>query len=148
MYCTAIDVQGLIKNFEITDTSTVTLDELNNEIIPEVCRQIDDRLGNYYVTPITGADALITINLIAKRLSAAEVMGRVFLGMGTSDSPQALTWQKQADADITRIIKGDITLRDALPTDDTPVPMSRQVSSRLSNPAYSTPPLFSIGKKF
>lgn len=147
-YCAITDVQALIKGWEIDWNSMVTTDEVTNDIIPEVSQQIDERLGKYYVTPVTGKNALLTLNRIAKWMAAAELSDRVYLGQAPSESPQAANWRTLAEADLTRLEKGDIILTDAVSTDDTPEKVSQMISSNLSNPAYCNPPKFSMGMKF
>lgn len=146
-YCTLADVQALIKGFVIDESQSVTPDEVNNDIIPEVSRQIDERLGMYYVTPITGTNALLTLNRISRWMAAAEVADRVYLGQAPSESPQSKVWRDLAEADLTRVEKGQILLTDATPTDDTPEAISRLISDKLSGP-NSTRPKFSMGMRF
>ena len=161
-YCVLVDIQGLITSFTITATSTVTQDEVNNDIIPMVDRYIDDRLGQYYVTPITGTNALLTVNRISRLLCAAEVAERVYIGQAPSESTQSTIWRQQAENTLKRLTTGDpaavakgasptagmIILTDAIPTGDTPEPMSAQVSDVLSTPAYTGQPFFSTQMKF
>lgn len=148
MYCTLQDAQSLIKSFVITNSTAVTTDEVNDDIIPEVSRRIDERLGKYYVTPITGTNALITLNRIAKWYAAAEVMDRIYLGQAPSASPQSASWRGLADKDLQRIVDGDIILTDATPTGDTPEPISQKISSNLTSASYPNPPVFDMGKVF
>jgi len=147
-YCTLTDVQGLITGFTITATSTVSQDTVNNEIIPMYSRYIDDRLGKYYQTPITGTNSLLTLNRIVKQLCAAEVVERVYIGQGPSDSIQSTTWRKQAEDDLTRLANGGIILTDAVPTGDTPQPMSVLIGDNLSQATRQTPPAFSMAQRF
>lgn len=147
-YCTLTDVQALIKSFTIDSTTNVTDTEVTNDIIPEVSRQIDERLGKFYATPITGTDALVTVNRIAKWMAAAEVADRIYLSQAPSESSQSKTWRTLAESDLTRLVKGDIILTDATPTDDTPEKVSQLISDNLSSPARTTPPMFSMGMKF
>ncbi|MFB5192656.1 hypothetical protein [Alicyclobacillus fastidiosus] len=146
-YCTLSDVQALIKGFTIDENASVTPEEVTDDIIPEVSRQIDERLGMYYVTPITGTNALLTLNRISRWMAAAEVADRVFLGQAPSESSQSKTWRDLAEADLTRVEKGQILLTDAVATDDTPEAISRLISDKLSSPT-SGRPKFSMGMKF
>lgn len=162
-YCALADVQGLITGFTITTTSTVTVDTVDNDIIPMVDRYIDDRLGQYYVTPITGPNALLTINRIARLLCAAEVAERVYIGQAPADSAQSTVWRQQAEDTLARLTTGDptakaakgatptagmIILTDAVPTGDTPEPMSQKISDVLSTATYTGSALFSTQKQF
>ena len=161
-YCALADVQAMITGFTISTTSTVTQDEVNNDIIPMVSRYIDDRIGQYYVTPITGTNSLLTVNRIARLLCAAEIAERVYIGQAPSDSQQSTVWRQQAEDTLRRLTTGDptavakgapptagmIILTDAVPTGDTPEPMSAQVSDILSTPTYTGSPLFSTQKTF
>jgi len=165
-YCVLADVQSLITSFPITATSTVTANTVTNDIIPTVDRYIDDRLGQYYVTPITGTNSLLTINRISRLLSAAEVAERVYLGQAPADSLQSTAWRQQAEDTLSRLTTGGpagagkgaakggsptsgmILLTDAVPTGDTPQPMSQQISDNLSSPGYTGTPLFSTQKQF
>jgi len=161
-YCALADVQSLITSFPITATSTITAATVTTDIIPAVDRYIDDRLGQYYVTPITGTNALLTINRISRLLSAAEVAERVYIGQAPADSLQSTVWRKQAEDTLSRLTTGDpaavakggtptsgmILLTDAVPTGDTPQPMSQQISDNLSSPSYTGAPLFSTQKQF
>lgn len=140
-YCTVTDVQNLLSavNIKITDTSKITVTQLETEIIPEFDRYIDDRLGRYYVTPITGEKALLTMNRIEKYLVAAEVVERVYIGQTPSDSPQATTWKNFAEADLQRIIDGEIILFDAQPSGETPEQAVSMISDNLSRPGAPRP---------
>lgn len=147
-YCTLADVQALITNWAIDSESTPSDTTVNDEIIPEYDRYIDDRLGRYYQTPITGANALKTMNRIEKLLVAAEVSERVYVGQAPSDSTQSTTWRTAAENQITQIVEGSIILTDAQSTSETPEPASKQISDKLSQPTRQTPPMFSMGMKF
>jgi len=147
-YCTLADVQPLITGFTITATSTVTDATVTGEIIPEMDRYIEERLGRYYQTPITGTNALLTVKRIEKYLVAAEIVERVYMGQAPSDSPQSTTWRQLAEADLKRLVNGDIILTDAQPTGETPEPEYSQVSDNLSVATRLTPPAFSMGMKF
>jgi hypothetical protein len=141
-YCTLDDVQALLP-WPLPETSTnptsVTQSTVTDDIIPEVCRYIDDRLAQYYVTPITGEKALVTINRVARYLAAASVVERKYVGQTPSDSPQAQTYRKQAEDDLTRIVEGKIILYDAQPAADTPESRTHQVGDRLSSPLAPRP---------
>jgi hypothetical protein len=158
-YCTIDDVQALIKSFTITATTKVSVDEVNNDIIPEVCRRIDERLGKYYQTPITGTDALITVNRIARYLAAAEVLNRLYLGEAPSASEQATQYIALAEADLDRITSGEVILTDAPTTDDTPEPLSKKIGSNVmqstlmgqdmwGNPYRTSGPIFRADKRW
>lgn len=147
-YCTVDDINNMLVGVVITENSNISINTVNTDIIPQVMRYIDDRLGKFYQTPFTGANALITINRIAKLLAAAEVTQRYYIGQTPADSPQASTWRRYADQDIQRIIDGEIILTDAVPTADTPKARSNLFMDKLSQPTYTTPPRFSMGKKF
>lgn len=147
-YCVLGDVQALITGFTITTTSTVTSAQVTTDIIPAIDRYIDDRLGKFYVTPVTGANSLLTLNRISRYLAAAEVAERVYIGQGPSESSQSTTWRQLAESDLNRLSNGDIILTDAVPTGDTPEPLSQQISDNLSSPLNTQGPLFCIGKQF
>lgn len=147
-YCVLADVQALIVNMTIDANSNPSGTQVSTEIIPQYDRYIDDRLGRYYITPITGANALLTMNRIEKYLVAAEVAERIYVGESPSDSPQSMTWRKMAEDDLTRLINGGIILTDAQTTSETPEPASDQIGDKLSLPTRQTPPMFSMGMKF
>lgn len=146
-YCSLSDVQGLLVNITINSASNPSDTQVMTEIIPEYDRYIDDRLGRYYQTPITGVNALLTMQRIEKYLVAAEVMERVYVGQSPSDSPQSVTWRKMAEDDLTRLVNGDIILKDAQTTSETPEPASDQIGDKLSQPT-AVQPMFSMGMKF
>lgn len=146
-YCSLSDVQGLLVNITIDATSNPSDVQVTTEIIPEYDRYIDDRLGRYYQTPVTGANALLTMQRIEKYLVAAEVAERVYVGQSPSDSPQSVTWRKMAEDDLTRLVQGDIILTDAQTTSETPEPASKLISDKLSQPT-AVQPMFSMGMKF
>lgn len=147
-YSTIDDVNGLLVGFEITKNSSISIDQVNNDIIPMGDQYIDDRLGKFYQTPITGEKALITIRRISKLLAAAEVTQRLYIGQTPANSPQASTWRTYADKDLDRIIDGEILLSDAVPTADTPKAKSHLIKDNLSQPTYQIPSRFSMGMKF
>lgn len=149
-YCAVTDVQNLLSamNIDLSTSTNISATEVTTEIIPMYDRYLDDRLGRYYQTPITGANALLTMNRIEKYLCAAEVAERVYVGQAPSDSPAGLAWRTLAEADITRLVDGDIILFDAVPTGETPEPEYSQVSDNLSAATRQTPPAFSMGMKF
>lgn len=147
-YCTSDDVNKLLIGSQITENTNPTLDTLNNEIIPMGDRYIDDHLGKYYETPITGPNALVTINRIAKYWCAAEVTQRIYIGQTPANSPQAATWRGYADKDLNDIIAGNILLPDAVPTADTPKARSHLIKDQLSQPTFTEPARFSMGKVF
>lgn len=162
-YCQLSDVQAMLAGMNITlsTTSNVTSDQVTSEIIPMYDRYIDDRLGQYYVTPITGTNALLTMNRIEKLLCAAEVAERIYVGQAPSESPAGTDWRKQAEDMLTRLTTGDpvaakngasnrgiVILTDATPTGDTPEPISAQITDNLSSPLRQTPPAFSMGMQF
>ncbi|WP_436664230.1 hypothetical protein ACOALA_04085 [Alicyclobacillus acidoterrestris] len=147
-YCTLADVQGVFKAYTITDSSKVTINDVNNDILPDCDQYIDDRLGRYYVVPITGPKALLTMKRIEKYLAAAEVARRTYNGQAPSESPQANAWQTVADDEIQAIIRGDIILYDATPTDETPESRARWISDKLSNPLYRERPHFTDRMRF
>jgi hypothetical protein len=147
-YCTLADVNKMLIGTQINDNSLLTADTVNTDILPRCDRYIDDKLGKFYQTPITGEDALVTINRIATYWSAAEVTQRIYIGQTPANSPQAATWRKYADQDLQDIIAGNILLPDAVPTADTPKPRSHLVKDKLSQPTWNEPPRFSMGKRF
>lgn len=147
-YCTLADVNRMLIGTQIDDNSLLTADTVNTDILPRCDRYIDDKLGKFYQTPITGEDALVTINRIATYWSAAEVTQRIYIGQTPANSPQAATWRKYADQDLQDIIAGNILLPDAVPTADTPKPRSHLVKDKLSQPTWNEPPRFSMGKRF
>lgn len=72
-YCDADSVQKLMKWFTFSANSKVTLDELNNEFIPEADTVIDSKLSRVYVTPITDADDIEILQYVACRMVACEI---------------------------------------------------------------------------
>lgn len=150
-YCNLADVQALIKTFRITETTSVTPEEVLNDIIPEVDRRINERLGKYYRTPITGVNSLITINRISRWLASAELLNRVYLGEAPSASEQAKEYTRLAEADLCRITSGEVILTDAGATDDTPEPLSKKIGSNVvKNYSIGTNPgsFFFEGKRW
>ena len=138
-YCTVADVQALI-SWALPETnttgnpSTIGQDTVTNDIIPQVSQYIDDRLAQYYVTPITGTNALTTMNRIARYLAAAEVLTRKYTGEAPNNSTQATTYRQLAETDLTNITTGVIILYDAQTTGDTPESISHQITDNLSSP--------------
>lgn len=147
-YCKLEDLDSLLTGLVINDSSNITSTQVTNEIIPDINQYMDDRLAQFYVTPITGTNALKTMNRIAKYLVAAEIMDRIYMGQTPSDSPQANTWRKLAEATLGKIVDGEIILYDAVSTGDTPESKSNLFSDKLSQPTRQTPPRFSMGMKF
>lgn len=147
-YCSVSDVNSMITGWDISDTSNITKTEVENDIIPQVDHWIDDRLRNYYKVPITGVDALKTMNRIARWYVAAEVAERTYIGESPSDSPQSKTWRKLADDDMKRIVNGEIILTDAVPTGNTPETEVEKISDRLSVPGRAPKKKFSMGMRF
>lgn len=147
-YCTLEDVNKMLVGTQITANSLLTIDTVNTDILPKCDRYIDDKLGKFYQTPITGPNALVTINRIATYWSAAEVTQRIYIGQTPANSPQAATWRKYADQDLQDIIAGNILLPDAVPTADTPKARSHLIKDQLSQPTFKEPPRFGMGKVF
>jgi len=77
-YCTADDVQVLIKNITFGTDTTVTTDELTNYHIPAADAYIDSRLRKFYTVPITNTDDLKLIKFISMTLAAAHALGVMF----------------------------------------------------------------------
>lgn len=146
-YCVLSDVQDMLVQFVIDANSKPSATQVTDEIIPEYDRYIDDRLGRYYQTPITGTNALKTMQRIEKYFVAAEIADRIYLGQTMSDSPQGTTWRTLAETQLTQIVQGAVLLTDAQSTAETPEPEVAQISDKLSSP-LATPPQFSIGKRF
>lgn len=147
-YCTLDDVNGLLIGLTIDDNTDPSASDVTNKIIPESDLEIEDRLRVYYQVPITGTDALKTMQRISTWLTASKVTERIYIGQTPSDSPQATTWHKYAEADLKRLVDGNIILTDAVSTDDTPESKSHQISDKLSQPGYTTGPQFTMGMKF
>ncbi|MCL6454368.1 MAG: DUF1320 domain-containing protein [Alicyclobacillus sp.] len=147
-YCTLQDVQDMLVQITIDANSNPSDTQVTSEIIPMYDRYIDDRLGRYYQVPITGTNALLTINRIAKYLVAAEIADRIYLGQTGSQSAQGTNWRALAEQQLTQIVQGDVILWDAQPTGETPEPEYSQVSDKLSVATRVTPPMFSMGKVF
>lgn len=146
-YCTLSDVQDMLVQFTIDANSKPSADDVTNEIIPMYDRYIDDRMGRFYVVPITGANALSTMQRIEKYFVAAEIADRIYLGQTSSDSPQGVTWRKLAETQLTQIVQGDVILWDAQTTAETPEPEVSQISDRVSSP-LAVPRQFNMGMKF
>lgn len=149
-YCTLDDVQRIVSslNIEITADTNPSIDTVVNEIIPMYDSYIDDRLRILYVVPITGENALKTMNRIEKYLVAAEVIQRLYVGQTPSDSPAGATWRNFAEAELARLASGEEIMTDAIPTFDTPEAKHYLVSDKLSQPGYPTPPKFNMGMRF
>lgn len=147
-YCVLSDVQSLFKTFTFSTSSTVTTDEINNDIIPQYDRYLNDRLGRYYQVPITGVNALATMKMIERWLVGAEAAERIWIGQSPSESPQSSVWRKLAEDYITNIIEGAVILTDASPTGETPEPVVSQISDMLSQNPDVTPAFFTAGKVF
>ncbi|KPV42019.1 hypothetical protein [Alicyclobacillus ferrooxydans] len=147
-YCTLSDVQDMLVQFTIDANSNPSDTQVTNEIIPMYDRYIDDRLGRYYQVPITGTNALVTMQQIEKRFVAAEIADRIYLGQTGSNSPQGANWRTLAEQQLTQLVQGDVILWDAQQTGETPEPEYSQVSDNLSVATRQTPPAFSMGMKF
>lgn len=140
-YAALSDVQGMIgpTGVILSATSNVTADTVVNEILPMYDRYIDDRLARYYPTPITGPNALLTVNRIEKLLASAEVVERLYVNQAPSDGPQAVVWRAQAEAMLTHIVQGDVILSDAGSTAETPEPTPSVISDGISGNPYNQP---------
>lgn len=147
-YCTLSDVQDMLVQFVLDANSNPSDAQVTDEIIPMYDRYIDDRLGRYYQVPITGENAMLTMNRIEKYLVAAEIADRIYLGQTGSSSSQGTTWRQLAETQLTQLVQGDVILWDAQPTGETPEPEYSQVSDKLSVSTRCTPPAFSMGMKF
>ena len=111
-YCSAADVQALIKSITFGTDSPVTLDELEMYHIPAADAYIDARLRKYYSVPITDEEDLKLIKHISMNLAAAHALG-VMLDTTEgkeSDNPavKRLKWALQM---LDEIESGRLTLK-------------------------------------
>ena len=109
-YCDAASVQKLMKWFTFDASSKVTLDELNNEFIPESTVVINSKLERVYVTPITDPDDVEILQYIACRMVACEIAHVLILQADGEISDIVNRWCEQAKQKLDDILNQVIRL--------------------------------------
>jgi phage gp36-like protein len=100
-YCAVSDVQNDFKAVTFTSSSLVT-DSAVSGFISEASALIDSYVGQRYVTPITGAQALALMSLYARTLVADRVRG-------------ILANKQQTNTDANQQVKSDgFSVRDVM----------------------------------
>jgi len=72
-YTTKALVQSMFRNLAVEATGTVVIDSEMTQFIEDADAEIDAKLGQYYVTPITGTESLKIVGVIS-RYKAAHVI--------------------------------------------------------------------------
>ena len=108
-YHSQSDVEGLFKalssaGFSFSATSKITSTEVAG-YIADTDRYIDTRLGKYYVTPVTDADAILILKPVAAQLTAAKCW-RILYAAQPGESNKAREWEKLSD-DVLKMIIAD-----------------------------------------
>lgn len=109
-YCDLTSVQKLLKWFEFSTTSKVTIDEVNNEFIPEIDTVIDSKLRRVYTVPITDSDDIEILQYIACRMVACEIAHILILQADGEVSDIVLRWCEQAKERLNEILNQEILL--------------------------------------
>jgi len=96
-YCTASDIQSLIKWIVFSASSKVTLSDLENFYIPEADKYIDSVLGSVYAVPVANADDIKILTFISARLVAVQV-AHVLVSQAGGEPPKIIqVWQSDAE---------------------------------------------------
>lgn len=104
VYCTTADVQNFFLDITFTDASKVTLTDVA-DIITEKSDYLDGRLKGIYQTPITGSQSLSIVKHCVEHLCASEIWARMRpAGLPREETNWAWSWNKEAEAMITRIV--------------------------------------------
>lgn len=115
-YCTNTEVQNECKGLDYNSSSAITTTKVD-AFIGQADAYIDSRLGLRYVTPITGAGALLVVKMISTYLVADRVQSILKTLTGNAQRDQNNipedTLGKKAERMIKAILAGEMTLSDA-----------------------------------
>jgi len=114
-YCLIADVQAYFKNTTFTSGSSVTDTEINTWI-DQYSEYIDSRIGDVYVTPITGTKALKIVKIICAKFVAGEADEVLREGKAIIDpkAKESRDLKKEAEDMLNMIRDEDIVLSDAV----------------------------------
>jgi len=106
-YTTEAKVKAMFRGIDIEAADTVITDSTLADFISEADAEIDGKLNAYYVTPITGTEALKIVGKISKLKVAHVIKGILEVTQPNLDQVQGLQGNLDKQAD-------DL-LKDALP---------------------------------
>jgi phage gp36-like protein len=108
-YSDSNDIQALIKWVTFSNTSKVTLTELQ-QYISDADTIIDSKLERIYQVPITNADDINILKYISARLAAVEIAQVLVLHANGQIPPTIIKWQDAAYDRLEKILDGTIDL--------------------------------------
>lgn len=108
-YSDSNDIQSLIKWVTFSNTSKITITELQ-QYISDADTIIDSKLERIYQVPITDMDDINILKYISARLAASEVAQVLVLHAAGQIPPVITKWQKTAYEQLEKIIDGTIEL--------------------------------------
>jgi phage gp36-like protein len=108
-YSDSNDIQALIKWVTFSNTSKVTLTELQ-QYISDADTIIDAKLERIYTVPITDMDDMQKLKYISARMAASEVAQVLVLHSAGQIPPVVKKWQDSAYEQLEKIMDGTIEL--------------------------------------
>lgn len=108
-YSDSNDIQSLIKWVTFTNTSKITITELE-QYISDADTIIDSKLEKIYQVPITNMDDINILKYISARLAASEVAQVLVLHASGQIPPVISKWQKSAYEQLEKIMDRTIDL--------------------------------------
>lgn len=118
-YATASDIASEFKNLEISATTTITTDEVN-EFADQISKMIDSYVGKRYLVPLTSGSNPISfsiLKMICIQLVANRVKGILRIRTGSEKLDQetraSLPTNNQLKDYLGQIASGDVLLSDA-----------------------------------
>lgn len=103
-YTTYQEVDRLLKWFDFSASSKITINDVNTYFIPEADSIIDGYIGRVYELPITNADDLLILEYIATRMVACEIANILIL-QAAGDTPNVVKyWYKDAKQKLQNLL--------------------------------------------
>jgi len=130
-YTTKALVQSMFRNLAVEATGTVVIDSEMTQFIEDADAEIDAKLGQYYVTPITGTESLKIVGVISRYKAAHVIKTILEVNEQRSDNE---TQDVQTNLDI----KANRLLADLLPK-------FNRTSKRYDKPAMPLPDAEALG---
>lgn len=109
-YTTYQEIDRLLKWFEFSANSKVSITDITTYFIPETDAIINSQLGLTYEVPITDSDDLLVIEYIATRIVACEVANVLILQADGELSPIVQRWCEQAQEKLKMLVTQQLIL--------------------------------------
>lgn len=115
-YCTYTDVQNECKGLDLNASSAVTSSKITT-FITQADAYINSKIGLKYVTPVTGTEALLVLQMISSWLVVDRVKDILTTRTGNAQRDQTsepvVTPGMKAERMLKDIVAGNLLLSDA-----------------------------------